>query len=59
MQLVTSPAHDEEISKVEVFNVENCGLTCFSRSGHQFILATKDTSVEKNLSIQQNHCLFD
>ena len=48
MQLVTSPAHQEEITKVEVFNVENCGLACFSRSGHQFVLATKDTSVEKN-----------
>ena len=42
VQLVTSPAHQDEITKVEVFNIENCRLTCFSRSGHQFVISTKD-----------------
>jgi len=42
VQLVTSPAHQDEITKVQVFNVENCRLTCFSRSGHQFVIANKD-----------------
>ncbi|UJR15406.1 hypothetical protein I4U23_002353 [Adineta vaga] len=42
VQLVTSPAHQDDITKVAVFDIENCRLTCFSRSGHQFIIATKD-----------------
>jgi translation initiation factor 2A len=42
VQLVTSPAHQDEITKVKVFNVENCRLTCFSRTGHQFVIADKD-----------------
>ena len=45
VQLVTSPAHKDEIDKVEVFNVENCRLTCFSRTGHQFVIANKDKFV--------------
>ncbi len=48
MQLVTSPAHGDEVTKVEVFNVENCRLTCFSRTGHQFVIATKDKFVLNN-----------
>lgn len=42
VQLVTSPAHENEITKVKVFDIENCRLTCFSRTGHQFVIATKD-----------------
>ncbi len=45
VQLVTSPADQAEITKVEVFNVENCRLICFSRSGHQFLVANKDELV--------------
>jgi hypothetical protein len=47
VQLVTSPADQAEIEKVEVFAVENCRLTCFSRSGHQFVIANKDKFVRK------------
>lgn len=47
VQLVTSPAHKNEIDKVQVFDIENCRLTCFSRSGHQFVIATKDELVRK------------
>jgi hypothetical protein len=42
VQLVTSPAHEADISKVAVFDVENCRLACFSRTGHQFVIANKD-----------------
>jgi len=42
VQLVTSPADKAEIEKVAVFNVENCRLTCFSRTGHQFVLANQE-----------------
>ncbi|CAF4369684.1 unnamed protein product, partial [Adineta steineri] len=42
VQLVTSPAHQDEINKVQVFDVENSRLTCFSRTGHQFVIANKD-----------------
>ena len=45
IQLVTSPADKAEIEKVAVFEVENCRLTCFSRSGHQFVFTNKDRSV--------------
>jgi len=47
VQLVTSPAHQADITKVAIFDVENCRLTCFSRSGHQFVIANKDELVRK------------
>ena len=45
VQLVTSPADQADVSKVAVFDVENCRLTCFSRSGHQFAVANKEKLV--------------
>ena len=45
VQLVTSPADQAEVNKVAVFDVENCRLTCFSRSGHQFVISNKDEFV--------------
>jgi hypothetical protein len=45
VQLVTSPADQADVSKVAVFDVENCRLTCFSRSGHQFVITNKDEFV--------------
>ena len=45
VQLVTSPADQADVSKVAVFDVENCRLTCFSRSGRQFVIANKDKFV--------------
>jgi len=47
VQLVTSPADQADVSKVAVFDVENCRLTCFSRSGHQFVITNKDEFVIK------------
>ncbi len=47
VQLVTSPADQADITKVTVFDVENCRLTCFSHSGHQFVIAHKDKLVMK------------
>ncbi|CAF1204168.1 unnamed protein product, partial [Didymodactylos carnosus] len=38
VQLVTSPVHSESVEKVLSHDVENCRLTCFSRSGHQFVM---------------------
>ena len=55
VQLVTSPAHEADISKVAVFDVENCRLTCFSRTGHQFIIANKD---KLDLKINKYYHLF-
>ncbi len=54
VQLVTSPAHQDEITKVKVFNVENCRLTCFSRTGHQFVIADKDKFVRRIEFLKKN-----
>lgn len=48
VELVTSPADQADVSQVTVFEVENCRLTCFSRSGHQFVISTKETCVKIN-----------
>ncbi|CAF2048521.1 unnamed protein product [Rotaria magnacalcarata] len=42
VQLVTSPADIADVSKIESFNVENCRLSCFSRTGHQFVISNKE-----------------
>jgi hypothetical protein len=42
VQLVTSPTDKADVEKVNVFDTENCRLTCFSRTGHQFVVGNKD-----------------